>query len=70
MASRGGPKELGIAKHFKLVHTLYNFTFDSEHYQLISGLAMGTKMGPNYANLFVGFVEKQIYEQYTGPLPD
>ena len=27
-------------------------------------------MGPNYANLFVGFVEKQIYEQYTGPLPD
>ena len=31
---------------------------------------MGTKIGPNYANLFVGFVEKQIYEQYTGPLPD
>ena len=22
-------------------------------------------MGPNYANLFVGFVEKQIFEQYT-----
>ena len=27
-------------------------------------------MGPNYANLFVGFVEKQIFEQYTGPSPD
>ena len=27
-------------------------------------------MGPNYAVLFVGFVEKQIYEQYTGPLTD
>ena len=27
-------------------------------------------MGPNYASLFVGFVETQIYEQYPGPLPD
>ena len=27
-------------------------------------------MGPNYANLFVGYVEKQIFECYTGPLPD
>ncbi len=26
---------------------------------------MGTKMGPN-----VGFVEKQIFEQYTDPTPD
>ena len=25
---------------------------------------------PNYANLFVGFVEKQIFEQYTDPIPD
>ena len=31
---------------------------------------MGTKMGPNYANLFVGFVEKQIFQQYTDPTPD
>ncbi len=38
--------------------TLNNFSFDGEHYQQISGVAMGTKMGPNYANLFVGFVEK------------
>ena len=27
-------------------------------------------MGPNYTNLFVGFVEKQIFEQYTDPIPD
>ena len=32
---------------------------------------MGTKVGPNYANVFVGFVEKlQIFEHYTGPSPD
>jgi hypothetical protein len=23
----------------------------------VSGVAMGTKMGPNYANLFVGYVD-------------
>ena len=28
------------------------------------------KWVPSYANLFVGFVEKQIFEQYAGPLPD
>ena len=32
--------------------TLNNFAFDGEHYQQISGVAMGTKMGPSYANLF------------------
>ncbi len=31
---------------------------------------MGTKMGPNYANVFIGFVEKQIFEQYTDLTPD
>ena len=54
----------------KLVLTLNNFSFDGEHYQQISGVAMGTKMGPSYANLFVGYVEQQIFEQYTGPIPD
>jgi hypothetical protein len=29
---------------------------------------MKTKMGHNYANLFVGFVGKQIFEQYTDPI--
>ncbi len=54
----------------ELVLTLNNFSFDGEHYKQISGVAMGTKMGPNYANLFVGFVEKQISEQHTDPTPD
>ena len=27
-------------------------------------------MNPHYAKLFVGFVEKQIFEQYTNPAPD
>ena len=30
---------------------------------------MGSRMGPNYVCLFVGYVEKQIREQYTGFIP-
>ena len=31
---------------------------------------MGTKMGPSYANLFVGYVGHQFFNQYDGPKPD
>ena len=31
---------------------------------------MGTKMRPSYANLFVGYVEHQFFNQYDGPKPD
>ncbi len=64
------PSTSVLVRLAELVLTLNNFSFDGEHYQQISGVAMGTKMGPNYANLFVGFVEKQIFEQYTDPTPD
>ena len=50
----------------ELVLTLKNFSFDGEHYHQISGVAMGTKMGPSYTNLFVSYVEKHIFEKYTG----
>ena len=30
---------------------------------------MGSKMGPNYACLFVGYIEEQIARQYTGFVP-
>ena len=31
---------------------------------------MGTKMGPSYVNLFVGFIEHQFFSQYHGPKPE
>ena len=31
---------------------------------------MGTKMGPRYANLFVGFIENTFFSNYHGPKPD
>jgi hypothetical protein len=30
------------------------FTFDGNHYLQINGTAMGTKMAPSYANIFMG----------------
>ena len=59
-----------LVRLVELVLTLNNFSFDGEHYQQINGVAMGIKMGPNYGNLFVGFVQKQIFEQYTDAIPD
>ena len=46
------------------------FTFSGEIFKQINGVAMGTKMGPNYANLFVGYVEEQIFNQFDGPKPE
>ena len=35
-------------------------------------MAMGTKMEPSYANLFVlpGYIEHQFFNQYNDPKPD
>ncbi|XP_064479666.1 uncharacterized protein LOC135392983 [Ornithodoros turicata] len=35
-----------------------NFEFDGKHYLQVSGTAMGTKMAPNYANIFMGNLEE------------
>ena len=40
-----------------------------QFYHQVGGVAMGSKMGPNYAYLFVGFIEEQIVQQYTGTVP-
>ena len=53
----------------ELVLTL-NSVFNGEHYKQIGGVAMGSKLGPNYACLFVGYVEEQMLRDYTGIKPD
>ena len=54
----------------ELVLTLNCFSFADSYYKQISGVAMGTTMGPSYANLFVGYIEHQFFNQYNGPKPD
>ena len=44
----------------ELVLTLNSFSFADSYYKQINGVAMGTKMGPSYANLFVGYIEHKF----------
>ena len=53
----------------ELVLNLNSFEFNNKHYQQVGGVAMGTKMGPNYACLFVGYVERKMLEDYQGNKP-
>ena len=53
----------------ELVLTLNCFSFSDNYYKQINGVAMGTKMGPSYANLFVGFIENKFFSNYHGPKP-
>ena len=36
---------------------LWKHIIGGNYYKEVNGVAMGTKMGPSYANLFVGFIE-------------
>ena len=54
----------------ELVLTLNCFSFGDNYYKKINGVAMGTKTGPSYANLFVGYIENNFFSNYHGPKPD
>ena len=41
----------------RMILTLNKFTFNQQHYLQIHGTAMGTKMVPSFANLFLGMFE-------------
>ena len=53
----------------ELVLTLNAFSFNGEYYHQIGGVAIGSKMGPSYACLYVGCIEEQIRASYTGFVP-
>eukprot|EP00061_Rhincodon_typus_P001141 g13852.t1 len=52
----------------ELVLNLNNFSFNSSHFLQTKGVATGTHMGPNYACLFVGYVEQSVFRSYTGTI--
>ena len=54
----------------ELVLSLNAFSYDDKYYKQIGGVSMGTRMGPSYACLFVGYIEEQIDNIYTGQKPE
>ena len=53
----------------ELVLQLSSFSYTNLHYKQIRGVAMGTKMGPSYACLFVGLIEERVFDTYSGKPP-
>ena len=51
------PSSETLLRLTELVLTLNCFSFGGNYYKQTNGVAMGIKMGPSYANLFVGFIE-------------
>ena len=58
-----------IVRLAELVLSLNTFTFHDKYYHQTKGVAMGTKMGPSFANLFMGYLEKHFFDSFTGPKP-
>ena len=59
--SRPSPKSLSCL--LEKVLKLNNFTFNGEHYIQIKGTAMGTKVAPNFANVYMGSLEDNFVYQ-------
>ena len=53
-----------------LALALDTFKFNGEFHTPTCGLAMGSRVGPNYECLFVGYVEERMLSIYTGIKPD
>ena len=64
------PKTHTLLRMAELVLTFNSFVFNSENYKQIGDVAMGSKLGPNYASLFVSYVEEKMLRVYTGIKPD
>ena len=53
-----------ITRLLRFILTLNFFEFNGKVYHQVSGTAMGTKMAPNYANLFMGRLEQQLINSW------
>lgn len=63
------PPTCTIIRLTEMVLTLNCFSFNNEYYKQIGGVCMGTKMGPSYANLYMGYLEEKIFKKFTAKLP-
>ena len=64
------PPSHTLVRLAQLVLALNSFSFNGDYFQQTGGVAMGSRLGPNYACLFVGHVDEQIFQQYPGKKPD
>ena len=58
------PTNTSIMRLMELVLRKNNFEFNGKQYVQIAGTAMGTKMAPSFANLFMGWFEEEYVYSY------
>ena len=62
------PLNSSLCQILNMVLTMNNFRFNGEHFLQIGGTAMGTRVAPTYANLFMAdFEETYVYTYPTQP---
>ena len=52
-----------ILSFIKLVLTCNNLVFQGNHFIQQTGTAMGTRMAPTYANLYMGYLENELLDK-------
>ena len=63
------PSNLSLIKMLTQVLSYNNFQFDGKNYLQTGGTAMGTRVVPSYANIFMNdFEEKHVYTHHLQPL--
>lgn len=63
------PSTPTLTRLAELVLNLNAFSFNDQHCCQNGGVAMGSKMGPNYVCLLVGYIEEQVRSNYNGFVP-
>ena len=62
------PTNANLIRLLEMVLKMNNFTFNNKNYLQINGMAMGTRVAPTYANLFMDYIEKKfIYPRRVKP---
>ncbi len=49
----------------EMILKMNNFTFNGQHYPQTQGTAMGTRMAPSYANIFMGELEHCLLQSVS-----
>ena len=57
------PPTEDLVQLINMILTKNNFVFQGENYLQVHGTAMGTRMAPSYANIFMGNLERRILDQ-------
>ena len=63
------PSNLSLIEMLAQVLSYNNFQFDGKNYLQVGGTAMGTRVAPSYANIFMNdFEDKHVYTHHLQPL--